>query len=147
MKVFKYFIIGVALAGISVLTSCKKEGCSDSAAINYNIDVKKDDGSCKFQGEAILWYDEETSNELTLTGSSNLEFYVDEKLVGSTSASVYWESAPNCGANGSITVTKDLGVAKNKSFNFYVKNNLGIIIDEGLINFEANACNTIEIVN
>lgn len=28
--------------------SCKKEGCTDSAATNYNADAKKDDGTCIF---------------------------------------------------------------------------------------------------
>ncbi|MBK7129038.1 MAG: hypothetical protein IPM74_03530 [Crocinitomicaceae bacterium] len=28
------------------IISCKKEGCTDSTATNYNSDAKKDDGSC-----------------------------------------------------------------------------------------------------
>lgn len=30
------------------LTSCKKKGCTDSSAINYNGEAKKDDGSCEY---------------------------------------------------------------------------------------------------
>jgi hypothetical protein len=31
-----------------LLTSCKKEGCTDETALNYNSEAKKDDGSCVF---------------------------------------------------------------------------------------------------
>ncbi len=30
-----------------MLAGCKKEGCTDSTASNFNPDAKKDDGSCK----------------------------------------------------------------------------------------------------
>lgn len=35
------------IAGIA-LTSCKKKGCTDPAANNYNPDAKKDDGTCVY---------------------------------------------------------------------------------------------------
>lgn len=40
----------VAIIGASSLTmtSCKKKGCMDSEATNYNADAKKDDGSCVY---------------------------------------------------------------------------------------------------
>lgn len=31
------------------MTSCKKEGCTDSLATNYNPDAKKDDGTCVYE--------------------------------------------------------------------------------------------------
>ena len=44
---FIYFIIIIALS----LTSCKKyEGCTDSAAINYDAAANRDNGSCKYVG-------------------------------------------------------------------------------------------------
>lgn len=36
-----------ALASI-ILVGCKKEGCTDSTALNYNEEAKKDDGSCTY---------------------------------------------------------------------------------------------------
>lgn len=41
-------IIAAALLGVTAI-SCKKEGCTDSTATNYNEEAKKDDGSCKFE--------------------------------------------------------------------------------------------------
>jgi len=42
--------IGLSLlvAGSTLTVSCKKKGCIDSTALNYNADAKKDDGSCTY---------------------------------------------------------------------------------------------------
>ena len=37
---------GLSLAVVGGMTSCKKEGCTDSTATNYDEKAKKDDGSC-----------------------------------------------------------------------------------------------------
>lgn len=33
------------------ITSCKKEGCTDSTALNYESEAEKDDGSCEYAKE------------------------------------------------------------------------------------------------
>lgn len=145
MKTIKYLAIGSALIASSLFTSCKKEGCTDKKASNYSEEATEDDGNCNYEASAVFWYDEETSQSLTLGGSSSLKFYVEGELVGSNDASVYWTSAPNCGANASISVTKDLGKATSKTYNYEVVDNLGIQIEEGILNFSAGECETVEI--
>lgn len=39
----------VFLMSILFLMSCKKEGCTDSNALNFNAEAKKDDGSCTYK--------------------------------------------------------------------------------------------------
>ncbi len=41
-------LIFVCVASTVALFSCKKEGCTDQDAINYDKKAKKNDGSCKF---------------------------------------------------------------------------------------------------
>ncbi len=46
----KSYVLLLTLAlGVSGLTGCKREGCTDEAATNYNEKAKKDDGSCEYE--------------------------------------------------------------------------------------------------
>lgn len=48
--------VGALLLGASLMiafSSCKKEGCTDPAAVNYSEKAKKDDGSCVFEEEPV----------------------------------------------------------------------------------------------
>jgi len=50
MKRFNIFLVLALCASITAV-SCKKEGCKDPEAINYNEDAKKDDGTCEYEEE------------------------------------------------------------------------------------------------
>ena len=41
-KIFFLFLL------CSVFFSCKKEGCTDVKATNYDVNANQDDGSCKY---------------------------------------------------------------------------------------------------
>jgi hypothetical protein len=123
-----------------LFASCKKEGCTDKNASNYSPDADKDDGTCKFEGQIVFWYNEATSVGLNDLGSSSLTFYFDGAVVGSTAADVFWTSAPTCGANASITVTKDMGLAKNKSYTYSVVDDFGDTIWTGTVTLDGNTC-------
>lgn len=65
----------VAVVLGSSLVSCKKEGCTDSTAINYNSKAKKDDGSCKFTvGESELVG--------SITGTKTLDASISYTITG-----------------------------------------------------------------
>ncbi len=140
LNAFAFVVFALALGG------CKKEGCTDKDATNYSSEAKKDDGSCSFSGRAVMWYGEEASNELDLIGVTSLTFKVDGEIVGSTNATVYWTSAPSCGDNGSITITKNLANVKNKSYTYSVVDQDGFELWSGVLNFTANSCEAVELV-
>jgi hypothetical protein len=67
--------------------------------------------------------------------------------VGSSAASVFYISNPECGDYGTITVTRDLGKLKSKQFSFKIEDGIdGEVIWSGTINFVANSCLKIQLV-
>lgn len=65
-KMKKQTLMIAAVAGLFAVTavSCKKEGCTDVTATNYNEEAKKDDGSCTYEeeGDAVMVSANITSN-------------------------------------------------------------------------------------
>lgn len=51
-------VLIVLLASAFLFGSCKKEGCTDSTALNFNEKAKKDDGSCTYAtsvADGFVW--------------------------------------------------------------------------------------------
>lgn len=135
-------IIGLLLLATITFSSCSKKGCVDVSAENYCDECKKDDGTCTYKGEVVFWYNKATSDSLTADAATALTYYVDGQIVGSSATSVYWISAPTCGQGGSITVSKDLGTVKNKTYTYSIKDQTGFEYWNGTINFTGGNCLT-----
>lgn len=70
MKKLSSFLLIGSFAAFAVFTSsCKKEqGCTDSAAINYNADAEEDDGSCLYDAcPSCVALPNEINSDMTLT--------------------------------------------------------------------------------
>src|SRR5690554_6970319 len=62
-RMLKNILLVTAVA--ATLFSCKKEGCMDETAINYNSEAKNEDGSCKYEtAEGYTVRSEEHTSEL-----------------------------------------------------------------------------------
>lgn len=55
---FTTLLASLALAGMVFTTGCKKEGCTDPLALNYDEDAKKDDGSCEYENANATVYED-----------------------------------------------------------------------------------------
>lgn len=104
MKKNKLILIGIILS-ISTL-SCKKEGCTDSTATNYDVEAKKDDGTCVYPEPEPDPRDPYLGNYLVkdslfLGGSfSETVTYVLQVTTGSTvSDTIYLNNLWNDGSN------------------------------------------------
>lgn len=130
---------------LSIQSCSKKVGCSDPNAENYNADAKKDCNCCEYKGNLVFWQGKTSADDFATLGVKTLFYYVDEQLVGSSSATQYWNGAPNCGQNGTITVTKDLKGSKSRAFTYKINDESGTTWYDGIINFDANTCLSFEL--
>ncbi|MEZ4937245.1 MAG: DUF4856 domain-containing protein [Crocinitomicaceae bacterium] len=115
----KNSIIALLTIGL-VATSCKKEGCMDQNASNYNHDAQKDNGSCEYKApSSYMFTDEAGNNTVSFGGQTERLNQLDELIAyaetGETtpiSASILSDMFANTGGNGngnfSFTSTKDL---------------------------------------
>ncbi len=144
-KILFLQIVSVALV-ISTMSSCKKKGCTDSTSTNFCTKCNADDGSCQYQGNVVIWWNQATSTTWTNNLVSSIEVWVDGVLVGSSAANVYYQSVPTCGANGSITCTKNLGTSKTASATVVIKRaTFGTVLNTGSFTYTGGACVQLQI--
>ncbi len=83
----------VALLSIAGLNGCKKAGCSNVNACNYDPDAKKDDGTCIDKGQVTFWQDSVGSQyDIVVTVNAT-----------ETTISTPVNTAPACDFSGSAT--------------------------------------------
>ncbi|HEX2919702.1 MAG TPA: hypothetical protein VHO50_00915 [Bacteroidales bacterium] len=141
------FFTGLFLAVALISNSCSKKdrGCTDPDSVNYDKFAEKDDGSCRYEGYAVIWYERDTSEGLIADGATALKFYLDDQLIGSSAAGTFWADQPDCGDNGSVSVTKDLGKEKKKKFTLSVRDQVNFEYWNTPIDMEGNTCLSIEL--
>lgn len=132
----------IFLLGLLIFTSCKKEGCIDESATNYNEEANIDDGSCFYPNEAnaIVFFGGNVSYLLNEFGDTTLHFYVDDIYQTSITSDDFVTGYPDCGQANTMSVYKNLGTLQTLTSEFKIYNQDSILIWQGNIKFEANEC-------
>ena len=134
----KTLFLCLAISALT-LTNCAKKGCTDSDGENFCSDCKKDDGSCTYKGQIVLW-------TKSLSAGESLDFYLNGSFQGNIG--VNFQSAPSCGTTGALTISKELDKNKTQGFSYKVyTDSAGVHTDSisGTLNFKANTCTAYEI--
>jgi hypothetical protein len=119
MKFYLSIIAASALL-LGTTTSCKKKGCMDQDAVNYNSEAKKDDGTCKFtptitvngnNPENINVGDTYTDAGATATNKDGSSVNVTtSSQVDATTKGTYTVTYTATNENGSATATRTVNV-------------------------------------
>lgn len=134
------FIVSFSL----VVLSCKKEGCMNENATNYDAEVKKDDGSCHFEAKTSFWFSEGVSEFLVGPYEvTALTVYMDDVSVG-TMDPADWKVGPDCNGEN-FTVVTDLGGFTGKKYSYSVRDNNGTQQFYGTVSLVGNDCKSVEL--
>ncbi len=134
----------VVVFSLLVIVSCKKEGCTDGIAVNYDNAAKKDDGTCSYESQVSFWFNQSISSLFVNSyGVTTLYVYINDELVGDIPATD-WKVGPDCGGDN-FTVTLDLGATPTKTMAYLVNDQNGTQRFDGSIQAAANDCESIQL--
>ena len=113
-------LIALSALLIGSTTSCKKKGCLDQDAVNYNSEAKKDDGTCKYtpaitvngnNPENINVGDTYTDAGATATNKDGSTVTVNtSSQVDATTKGTYTVTYTATNENGTATATRTVNV-------------------------------------
>jgi len=113
MKKVKLILVTVLFTALVFNTSCKREGCTDADATNYDEKAKEDDGSCTYKAGLVIWWNQSFSEDWLDDGCNTVKVYFDGTLIDSKAISTYWPNMTSC--SGGINKQFDLGKLKTKT--------------------------------
>ncbi|MFK8038879.1 MAG: hypothetical protein AB8B74_11350 [Crocinitomicaceae bacterium] len=141
-------------AFLLLIISCKKEGCTDPTALNYNVEAKKDDNSCTYEevikdykSDVIFYWDQAVSNYLFDEDYYSVYIYIDETLMSSVGHQNYWNGSITCGDDGVERYEIDLKTEKEKTVDYKVVDvGSGDVIWSGTANLSGEECTFVKLV-
>ena len=127
------------------VTGCDKDtyGCTDPDSTNYNAYANVNDNSCIYEGEVLVWWDEDFSTEAQwLWGPISINTYIDGEFSGAVTTTTYWTGIPSC-EDATVKEVVDLGYLKQKDIviEYYIGSSIGT---QSTTVF-ANTCNTVKL--
>lgn len=98
------------LLSISSCTPEKKQGCTNNTAINFNSDADEDNGSCLYNAQETIWWNQDFSDAAEANGVSYFLIYVDGvKLDNEPEYNEnIFSSVPSCSDANAIVVSRQL---------------------------------------
>ncbi|MDX1351307.1 MAG: hypothetical protein R3279_13710 [Putridiphycobacter sp.] len=136
--------ITIAIAALVVglaFTSCKKYGCTDPDALNFEDNVRSNNLLCTYNGSILFWYDELIQDSLNaLYNIQALEYYVEDVRADSLEFENPLEKPPVCGASEVATYTIDSTTGNKRWVEYQIFTELGVLLYDSTVEITANEC-------
>lgn len=145
MKTIKLLTLGLFISGAMLVSSCKKEGCTNPSAENYDPKAKVSDLSCTYTAEVVFWFNEATSQALNAGGVTKLNFLLNGESIGTSGTDMFWEEAPKCGAGGTIKFARTLEKASFEPFYYTVLDSEETELFSGITQLDIDSCRVIQL--
>lgn len=142
-NIFKILAIAVLLN--VALVSCNRNGCTDKDAFNYDSNAKKNDCSCIYSANLLVWYTPEASNYIYNNWGANYCYlyigHIDDYTSGSYATNDTTSIAPSCD-NPTRALQIFMGNNKKKDVILYfeIPSSPYTIIKTDTITLNANDC-------
>jgi hypothetical protein len=121
--------------------SCKKLGCTDENAMNFENVAQKNDGSCTYEGSVGIWFDSIKFVEYANTGVQSLTYFINGDEKGVVPIWPYASAAGlTCDSSGVFQMDFSIGKASTQSYNLLVKRETGAVIDNYAITVQGGKC-------
>ncbi|MDX2362433.1 MAG: hypothetical protein QNK23_16615 [Crocinitomicaceae bacterium] len=136
------------LAMSLVFFGCKKEGCMDEAAFNYDPSANEST-TCDYNANVLFWMTETTANTLNADGYAMWGIYIDGVLMETNTAATFHSSAPPCGTASSFFIEFSGNSNKVVQYEFISNSSIpandNVVFASGYIDLQGGECNQIQI--
>lgn len=123
----KLFVITALATIMFSINSCKTKGCTGADATNFNASANSDDGTCQYNGNILLWVNDNTANNwgaLQSAQGNNLQSLTISVAGSSTAAITLADvttytsptAAPTCSQGSVFSFALSLGNSLTKTF-------------------------------
>ena len=145
----KKVLIVIGILGTLAMTSCKKEGCLDANATNYDIKAKKSDGTCTYTSSVAFWFNQATSDWLVAEGTTKIYIEIDDVQKLDMLVTEFDSIEPNCESGDVIfqRLTYDLGGSYAQSYPLKVKDDNGDVIWVSSVVFTGGSCDNYQLTH
>ncbi len=137
-----YALLAVVCLGLFVY-SCKKPGCIDPNASNYDETAKEGNElcPCTYEGSLAFWFNKNTSDSIkAFTTYDSLKFFVEDYYIDSIGVIDFQEEEPDCGDKLVPTYTAGFGRSTYRWVRYKIFNELGGLVWTDIVRMEINEC-------
>ena len=145
MRIFKTLFLLVAC--ITFFGSCKKLGCTNENSVSYDESAKKDDGSCVYNSDLKIYFNQAQSNAFIGSGIFQLKYYLNSQLIGTVETTEYSTSVPNCIFNNSFSTVVSIGKIESKSYSLIVRDSAENFLYNKALLLKGNTCTVYQLNN